>query len=259
MTRRRKFAIFALAATILLLLLAPRLIHQYWSIRTSNPVRRGIQKAESLGCFSCHGPAGSSGISDPLDASLSVPSWSGGVWMMYVNSDEEIKRIILEGSRGHTHAGAISMPAYRDVIGSKDLDDLVAAFKILAEMSVPKSGSSERRGYNLARQQRCFACHGAGGSGGVMNPQSFSGTIPGWYGPAFDDLVHDRREFNRWIQEGSIPRLVDHPIASIFIKRQRIAMPRYQNLSAEQIDDLWSYTQWLRESGGGYEGVNPPW
>jgi mono/diheme cytochrome c family protein len=262
MTQRRKIVVFAALAAVamaVLLLLSPLLVRQYWSVRSSNPVRRGIQKAEALGCFSCHGSSGAAGIPDPSDANLDVPDWNGGVWMMYVKSDEEIEQIILNGSSVESHAAAIPMPAYRELISADDLGDLVAAFKILAEMNVPKSGSPERRGYTVAKEQKCFSCHGPAGSGGPKNPESFSGTIPGWYGPAFDDLVRGREEFDLWIREGSIPRLDGHPIASRFIARQRIAMPRYPNLSAEQIDDLWSYTQWPRESGGGYTGVNPPW
>jgi len=252
-------AVLAVGATALLLLFWPRFVRQYWSLRSSNAVRRGIQKAESLGCFACHGLSGSAGIPDPSDATLDVPNWNGGVWMMYVHGDEEIEQIILEGSAVESHDSAIRMPAYREFVNSDDLDDLVAAFKILAEMSVPTSGSPERRGYELAKQQKCFSCHGAAGSGGVANPGSFSGAIPGWYGPAFDELVRGREEFDRWIQDGSIPRLDDHPIASRFIQRQRVAMPRYPDLSEEQLGDLWSYTRWLRDSGGGYRGVNPPW
>ena len=274
MTKRRKqLGIVSLAAlAVLLAALSPRIVQGYWSVRSSNPVRRGVARATELGCFSCHSELGRAGLPDPGKSDTEVPSWSGGVWMMFVESDEEIRNYILYGSRtkpdvesteGHRHESrseqAIHMPAFEAVLDPQELEDLVAAFKVLAGMNLPASDSPERRGYELARTWQCFSCHGPAGSGGLSNPASFAGFIPGWYGADFRDLVRNREEFDEWIQEGTIPRLANNPVASFFIRRQRVPMPAYKNLTAGDRDDLWAYAQWLEETDGGYKGGGNPW
>jgi mono/diheme cytochrome c family protein len=261
-----------LPAGVVLLLLAiaaPRLVRVYWSIRSSNSVRRGVRLAQDLSCFSCHGPSGAGGMPDPRATTGEVPAWSGGTWMMYVNSDEQIRQFILDGvsharkdsaaAREEREKMAIGMPAYRDYLSDSDVEDLVAAFKVLSRMALPAVDTAERRGHDVAERWQCFACHGPAGSGGLPNPGSFAGFIPGWYGADFDDLVHDREEFDLWVREGTIPRLRDQAVASYFMRRQRIAMPTYDSLSAQEVDDLWAYAQWLAETDGGHRDVKKPW
>ena len=306
MSKRRtvRWLLVVLLILVLGALASPWLVRAYWKVRSSNPVRRGVQRATELGCFSCHGELGREGIPDPGEQDHDVPNWSGGVWMMYVESDQEIRDYILDGSAGreadgnangeeheprrdepavthdheHDHADdqshadrgepavthdheqhEIEMPAFRDVLGGTDLEDLVAAFKVLSGMTAPPRDSAARRGLEFARRWKCFSCHGPAGSGGLPNPGSFTGFIPGWYGPDFEDLVRDREEFDAWILEGSIPRLQNSFFASFFMRRQRLAMPAYKSASLAELDDLWAYVEWLRETEGGYDGVEPSW
>ncbi len=249
MARRRRLR-WLLAGGIVLILLAvssPWIVSAYWRKRSSNPVRRGVALATELGCFTCHGEFGRAGIPDPRDDEP-VPRWTGGVWMMYVEGDADIRRIILEGSESDR---AIGMPAYRDVLDTGDLDDLVAAFKVVSGMVGPPRGSPARAGLDVALEWKCFACHGAAASGGRPNPRSFTGFVPGWYGADFEDLVRDRPEFDQWVTEGTIPRLANHPVASFVMARQRLTMPAYSGTTPQQLDDLWAYTQWLSETHGG--------
>ncbi len=263
-----------LTAGILLVLIvaaAPWIISQYWRVRSSNPIRRGMSRAGELGCFACHGELGRAGIPIP-GSEEGVPQWSGSVWMMYVKTDEEIRRYIVEGSPersagtdhgahgDHVHEhDAITMPAYGDVVSEADLEDLVATFKVLSGMVAPARDTPARAGYDLARERSCFSCHGPAGAGGLPNPRSFTGFIPGWYGADFEDLVRDRREFDTWILEGAIPRLSNHPIAKYFLDRQMLPMPAYRELTPEQLDGLWAYAVWLGETDGGHRGEISPW
>jgi hypothetical protein len=82
--------------------------------------------------------------------------------MMYVKSDDDIRRYIVEGSpeksepaghndeagqHSHDHDSvAISMPAYGDVVSDRDLDDLVASSKCLQEWSLPNEARRRGRG-----------------------------------------------------------------------------------------------------------------
>jgi mono/diheme cytochrome c family protein len=252
---------------LLLVLLAagsPWIVAGYWRIRSSNPVRRGVARAQELGCFTCHGNLGRTGIPEP-GSDENVPRWDGSVWMMYVKNDEDIRRYILEGSHheegaaGEGERDAIAMPAYEHVIDRGDLEDLVAAFKVLSGMVAPPRGTPARSGYDLARERKCFSCHGPGGSGGLTNPGSWTGFIPGWYGAEFDDLVRNPEEFDSWVRDGSIARLANHPIARYFIDRQRISMPGYRDLTAGQLDDLRAYVRWLKETDGGHDGEILSW
>lgn len=261
--KRRRILWVAGAALLLLgvgLASARRLAGLYWGIRSSNPVRRGVDRARQLGCFACHGELGGAGIPDPGGDGLEVPSWSGGMWMMYVKDDRAIREFILDGDADDEGGSAqedehvipaIHMPAFRPVLRGSDLEDLVAAFRVLSGMSRPPQDSAATRGHDLARARRCFSCHGAAGSGGLPNPGSLTGFIPGWYGSDFRDLVRSREEFDDWVLRGSIPRLEANPIASHFVRRQRLQMPPYRGLTREELDELWAYAQWLARTDGG--------
>lgn len=213
-------------------------------------------RAQELGCFSCHGELGRRGIPVP-GSEQGVPEWSGGVWMMYVKSDRDVRRYIVEGSPRPERA--VTMPAYGDILSEADLTDLIATFKAVSGMVAPAPGTPARKGYDLAREQRCFSCHGPAGCGGLPNPGSFTGFVPGWYGPDFGDLVRDRAEFTGWILEGGIPRLRNHPIARYFLRRQRLQMPAYRDLASEELDALWAYLRWLEETDGGHAGEIASW
>ena len=262
MSRRGPRIVLAGLAVLLLLLLGgPWAVKTYWSVRSSNPVRRGVVRARELGCFSCHGDLGRGGIKDPGARDLEVPAWSGGMYMMYVKNDDDIRRYILDGSAPKVDSreglgenppeAAVPMPPFRTAQEGRDLEDLVAAYKILSGMSGPPADSAEERGYQAARNWGCFSCHGPGGSGGLSNPGSFTGFIPGWYGADFRDMVRGKEEFVSWIWEGAIPRLSRNPLAAYFMRRQRIQMPRYRGLEHDEVQDLWAYVQWLERSGGG--------
>jgi hypothetical protein len=183
------------------------------------------------------------------------------MYMMYVKSDEDIRRYILNGSTprvesregflGAPAQAALPMPSYRQLLQGSDLEDLVAAYKILSGMAAPPPESAEERGYQVARTWGCFSCHGPGGSGGLPDPGSFAGFIPGWYGADFQDLVRDKEEFISWIRDGEIRRLGGNPLAHYFLQRQRIRMPRYRNLEGGEIEALWAYVRWLGKTEGG--------
>ncbi len=250
-------------------------VRAYWTWRSSNPVRRGVARARQLGCFSCHGNLGTGGVKDPGVPDLETPAWDGGLYMMYVKNDADIRNYILKGSvpkisipnrdekidqpSGESvvepPGAAIVMPSFKEALCGTDLKDLVAAYKYLAGIHPPPVDSAEERGFDLARKWSCFACHGVGASGGLPNPGSFTGFIPGWYGADFHDLVRNRKEFDGWIQSGSIPRLARNPLAAIFIRRQRIKMPAYRHFTAPERDDLWAYAHWLGRTGGGVEDI----
>ncbi|MBZ5640849.1 MAG: cytochrome c [Acidobacteriia bacterium] len=270
MRRRRLLPMAGAAALLLVAAAATALpsIRLYWRHASANPVRRGAELARQLGCFSCHGDLGGSGIPEPGADDRQVPAWSGGLWMMYVKDREEVREFILDGVSRRRAASAsardkrvgagIRMPAYRRLLRAGQVDDLVAAFEVLSGMKGPPDGTPEERGRDIARTRRCFSCHGPAGSGGLPNPGSFTGFVPGWYGADFADLVRSPGEFETWIRTGGLPRLSSSPVASVFLERQRLGMPSYRALPATDVDDLWAYVSWLARTRGGLEAPDRP-
>jgi mono/diheme cytochrome c family protein len=227
-----------------------------WSLRESNPVRRGAEVARRVGCLSCHGPDGTRGLPDPGTGG-EVPPWDGGVPMMYVDGEEEVREFILDGvsrrraaspsAAAERSRAAVRMPAYRGVLKDREVEDLVAYF-MAASMMTPIEEPAASRGRDLVRRLRCEACHGIGGSGGVLNPGSYKGYVPGWLGPDFAELVRDETELKRWILEGVIERFAGDRLAGHFLARQRLQMPAYKAaLSGEETEAIVSYLGWLRD------------
>jgi len=92
----------------------------------------------------------------------------------------------------------------------------------------------------------CFNCHGGMGIGGLPNPGSLKGYIPGFGGADFDELVRDDDELRSWIRTGGIPRLRNDVLASHFIERQHIRMPAFTDrLAPADLDGVVAYVRWL--------------
>ncbi len=219
------------------------------------PASRGQRVASRLGCYACHGPAGAGGTKNPGSEEQSVPAFTERTQMMYVKSAEDLREYVLDGAprrkredpeyRAKMEAAALHMPAYRDVIGRAELDDLVAYLRAASDQILPDAGPAAR-GAELAADLTCFACHGPLGAGGVPNPRSFKGYVPAFWGADFDDLVRDDDELRTWIAKGEIPRLAEHPIARRFLRRQVIKMPAYGRfLPDADIDALTAYVRWI--------------
>jgi len=251
---------WAWLGTLVLLLIvawlgAPAAIRAYWHRQESNPVRRGADIAARSGCFACHGAQGACGLPDP-GTGETVPTWDGGVPMMYVAGEPEIREYILEGvtkrraasagARALRQKAAIQMPAYRDVLQSAEVDDLVAYVMAVWDPAVPGDPRSAR-GRELVRQHRCESCHGVAGSGGVPNPRSLKGYVPGWLGEDYNELVRDDGELKQWILEGGIDRFARDRLAGYFLARQRLQMPVYRAvLTPDDAEAIGTYIRTLR-------------
>ena len=86
-----------------------------------------------MGCFTCHGPLGKSGIPNPGAPEGEVPAWDGGNHMMYVASPKEIREWILYGApkrklddpfhQKQMAESRVRMPAYEDFLSEEELED----------------------------------------------------------------------------------------------------------------------------------------
>jgi len=231
-------------------------LRAYWRVRESNPVQRGAAIAARSGCLSCHGPHGTRGLPDP-NSGEQVPAWDGGVPMMYVRDAQEVREYILDGvskrravipkAEAERLRAAIQMPGYRDVLTAREVDEVIAYFMAASQMA-PIADAAAARGRELVRHHGCEACHGIGGSGGVPNPGSLKGYVPGWLGPDFLDLVRDDEELKQWIVEGRIDRLLASRLARHFLSGQRLQMPSYRSaLSPDDTAAIVDYIHGLRK------------
>ena len=148
--------------------------------------------------------------------------------------------------RARVEKAALRMPAYRSFVTAAQVDDLVAYLRAASGQILPDEALAQR-GAELASDLGCFACHGPLGAGGVRNPGSFKGYVPGFWGPDFDDLVRSEDELRSWIARGELARVAEHPIGGRFFKRQAIRMPAFQRFVPEMdLDALAAYVRWIR-------------
>jgi mono/diheme cytochrome c family protein len=224
----------------------------------TNPAQRGRGLAAALGCFNCHGPGGHGGVPNPGSKGGEVPSFHQGTLMMYARTDDDIREYILDGApaakraraeyRAEIAAQALRMPAYKSVLSTAQVDDLVAFLRAASGLLAPPDDSPAAKGADLAVGTGCFYCHGDMGIGGMPNPGSLKGYIPGFGGVDFAELVRNDDELRGWIGDGGIPRLRDDALAAFFLDRQRVQMPAYRDLlKPGDVEALVAYVRWLAD------------
>jgi len=240
---------------MVLMVAAGFLVLNYVRSPATTPAMRGHQLAGEHGCFACHGPDG--GRFYPMSAGSQFPLWDQQSMGMIIEKEEDIRSWILDGRPASDPSGAappsdtkvgarVSMPAYRGLIGGRELEDLIAYYRALTFRD-PRIPREAREGREVAGRKGCFTCHGPAGRGGIQNPGSFKGYIPPFDGPDFDSLVRDNDELRSWILDGTIPRFRENPLARYFIERQVITMPAYEgHITASEVDSIVYYIRYLR-------------
>ena len=234
----------------------------------TNAAQRGRTLAAGLGCFNCHGPGGHGGTPNPGSKTGEVPSFHHGTIMMYARNDEDLREYILDGApaakrarpdyRAELDAQAIRMPAFKEFVSVGQVDDLVAYLRAASDLLAPPDGSPAARGADIVAADGCFNCHGNMGIGGMPNPGSLKGYIPGFGGADFDELVRTDDELRGWIGDGGIPRLREDRLAAYFLARQRIQMPAYKDrLQPAEVDALVAYVRWLASGQWQNAELNP--
>jgi mono/diheme cytochrome c family protein len=225
------------------------------------PTERGREIADRMGCFGCHGAGGTSPIANPGAAYGEVPGWDGGTWMMWNDSEEDVRLWITEGhppNRPPDPEALIPMPAYGDLLSEAEVDDLVAYVLAVSQFGWD-TPPLVTEGRELSVRLGCLGCHGPEGRGLIWNPGSFKGFVPAWDGEDYADLVRSDDEFREWIRNGVSDRLAANPAARHFLDSQPIKMPAYgDRVSDEQIDALLAYVNWVRATSRTGHGSPAP-
>lgn len=251
----RKLLLGALAALLLSAVVAlPGLRGLLWSWE-SNSILRGRLVAERSGCFNCHLALSRAEIPNPGSRWGTVPRFGEGNAMMYVGDAREVEEFIRFGAprswlddesvSDRLESQHLRMPAYEDRLTEAEIDDLVAY--VAAVERIEPAGDEASAGAKLAREHGCLACHGIAGSGGLPNPGSLGGFIPGFLGGNFEDLVASEEEFEEWVLDGTSSRLAANPLLRYFWQRQEISMPAYRDqLTPEDVESLWKWVSAIR-------------
>ena len=233
---------------------ALRLLLWRWE---QSPILRGRLLAEEAGCMACHRPFAGDEVPNPGSRWGTVPAFQGGNAMMYGSTERRvIAKYVRHGApRAWLDDPAVAerlarqhlrMPAYEDALADGEIADLVAYVSALEGVELT-GGDAVERGRALAREHGCLSCHGVEGSGGLPNPGSLGGFIPGFLGRNFTDLVRDEAEFREWILDGTLSRLERNPLVRRFWRRQKIAMPAYRGeLGEEEIGQRWAWVRAAR-------------
>jgi mono/diheme cytochrome c family protein len=246
-----------LVLVVLVLAAVGFLVFQWWRGKNVSAVQRGWAVAHESGCFTCHGPGGIRGMSDPGYGLDDVPTWSGGLLTMYAQNEGEVKEWILNGLPERVRKdpeqmklrekAVVRMPAFRSVLSERDVHDVVAYVKAVADFDKPQDEKAEQ-GRDLASKTGCFNCHGPQGRGSMPNVRAFKGYIPSWDGADFPELAQDDGEVREWILDGITRRFKDNRLARFFLERQPIQMPAYRgHLSDADVDRLVDYIHWVRQ------------
>lgn len=243
-----------------------------------SPVGRGAALAAENGCFACHGPTeddrrpNSRRLDNGAWRSKPIPTlWENGIDEAAVLKDWIANGVPAKEAGAHKRL-FIQMPAYRTFMSEEEMD-AVAAW-ILAEGVRLGGGAAANEeeidlsnmakltpaqvaiaGDRLSRQHGCYACHGELGQGGVRNPASFKGYIPGFFGKDFLALTDggSREEIAHWIKTGrgrAIEEGIAGGLAKTYFEGQAIGMPAYDGrLSDDEIAVLVEYLLWLNSEG----------
>lgn len=250
-----------LVAGLLLMVVTPPLTRWVLMRRESNPILRGRVLAEQQGCTTCHWSYSQGEIPNPGSRWGSVPRFAAGNARMYAKDRNEIEEFIRFGApQSWLHDPKVAerlnrqhlrMPAFDASLTDTEIKDLVAFAAAVERVDLidPAPGEAMAEARDLARERGCTACHGIEGSGGLPNPGSLGGFVPGFLGGNFPDMVRDNAEFRKWVADGTSPRLERNPVIRFFWRRQKISMPSYrEQLSEPQIDQLWEWIQAMRSA-----------
>ena len=250
------FLVVLIAASLVAAPFALRRLLWQWE---QNPLLRGRELAREAGCLGCHFPYRGQEIPNPGSRWNVVPRFEGGNAMMYVDSTQKIEQFIrfgapqawLEdpGASARLAKQHIRMPAYDERLSNAQIEALVLWASVVEGVEVAGDETADR-GRQLAREHGCISCHGLEGAGGLPNPRSLGGFIPGFLGDNFPDLVESRVEFDEWVKTGGLERLERNPLVRRAWRRQALSMPTYADLSDDDLDDLWTWIVATRAAYG---------
>jgi len=252
--------VLVLLALVLLLssLFSSELFPEYSS------AHRGARVAVRAGCVSCHGAEGGGGTPNPGKAGNPVTQVPGifdermplDELRQWIENGVSDAKSASESFQQARDSRLIHMPAYRSQLEPSEISDLTAFLALEQYVrTLPAEGVPE--GESLARKYGCFTCHGELGQGGVENPGSLKGYIPGFFGSDFRALTRngDPQDLQEWIQNGHSDFFWNQGFLGFypgqyFTARQALRMPAYGDaVPKPEIHKITSFLVELMNAG----------
>ena len=118
----------------------------------------------------------------------------------------------------------------------------ILAYPALRRIVLQVEVTPPQRGHAVAVRAGCFDCHGPDGTGGIANPGSKDGEVPGFTGGTLMMFVKTEAEVREYILDGAPARKQADPRYKPQMEMQVLAMPAYKDyLSVAEVDDLVAY------------------
>ena len=125
---------------------------------------------------------------------------------------------------------------------------VLAATVVGSRYWLRKNVSRVQRGWVVANDMGCFACHGPGGIRGMANPGYGLDEVPPFSGGMITMYVQDEGEIREWILDGRTRRFQANPFARFFLDRQSVPMPAYRgHVTPAALETLVDYIHWVRQ------------
>ena len=149
---------------------APSIHRNLWRWGERSERGAAVEAFSANGCLTCH-PRSDAGLRWRSDGESP-------------KSSADIKDA-LERGRPAVSGMPGPMPAVAGRVGKGTLGRLVLGSEIYAGLITISDEPEVRIGLTIAAEMGCFDCHGPLGAGGVANPGTVGGQVPGFYGTSF--------------------------------------------------------------------------
>lgn len=194
-----------------------------------NTLQHGLRVLEEEGCVGCHRPGGD--------------LWRWGLDGSDPVSVEMARMAVVNGRRSPDVEG-LKMPAYGSRLKAADWRAAVVAVGGISRLIGVPSDPEAAAGFDVATELRCFGCHGLLGAGGVQNPGSLLGVVPGWYGRGFERATALDGGLKGFLRTGSTPARIPVPGTPGPV----LVMPAWgERLDSIELEVLVRYVNWLHE------------
>lgn len=219
---------WVVAALVVVAVLALPVYRWWWRHEDASAVQRGLALLEAEGCTGCHREA-------------------GGALRWRADGSEPPSLVVVRDAilNGRPAAGDMlhDMPAYGGRLRMREWQDAAAAVGALTGLLGIPEDQELAAGHDIAVQMGCFSCHDVLGAGGVANPGSLKGRVPGFYGPDF--AAAQTTGLEEVLREGSVPSHTPVP----GLPGPVLTMPSYgERLDSTELDLLVRYLVWLHEN-----------